>query len=243
MNQIEHTNGNGSATEKPRNIILQGIVGSTAYGLAHEGSDVDRLGIYAAPSTHFWGLTPVKESIVTTQPDITLHEIGKYVRLALKCNPTVIELMWLPEEFVELCNPAGFELRDIRSKFLSARAVRTAYLGYATQQFTRLRNKGSFPDVPRSRIEKHARHLVRLCLQARVLHQRGYVPIELLDPERVWNAGHDIANDPLRADGWIRNTEDILDGPGVLAEQPDVVAVEQWLLDVRASYYFSEMEG
>ncbi|MFE0456899.1 nucleotidyltransferase, partial [Streptomyces sp. NPDC058914] len=27
-----------------QNILLSGIVGSTAYGLAHAGSDVDRLG-------------------------------------------------------------------------------------------------------------------------------------------------------------------------------------------------------
>ncbi|MFE6988388.1 DNA polymerase beta superfamily protein, partial [Streptomyces pharetrae] len=27
------------------NILLSGVVGSTAYGLAHEDSDVDRLGV------------------------------------------------------------------------------------------------------------------------------------------------------------------------------------------------------
>lgn len=32
----------------PGAIILSGVVGSTAYGLAHEDSDIDRLGIYAA---------------------------------------------------------------------------------------------------------------------------------------------------------------------------------------------------
>ena len=32
-------------------VLLSGIVGSTAYGLAGPDSDVDRLGMYAAPSS------------------------------------------------------------------------------------------------------------------------------------------------------------------------------------------------
>jgi hypothetical protein len=35
------------------NILLSGIVGSTAYGLANEHSDIDRLGVYAAPTEEF----------------------------------------------------------------------------------------------------------------------------------------------------------------------------------------------
>ncbi|MFD7300744.1 DNA polymerase beta superfamily protein, partial [Streptomyces pharetrae] len=38
------------------NILLSGVVGSTAYGLAHEDSDVDRLGVFAAPTESLHGL-------------------------------------------------------------------------------------------------------------------------------------------------------------------------------------------
>ncbi|MCZ4511792.1 hypothetical protein O3Q52_27155 [Streptomyces sp. ActVer] len=43
------------------NILLSGIVGSTAYGLAHAGSDVDRLGmlaIFRSPCRGFAALVP-----------------------------------------------------------------------------------------------------------------------------------------------------------------------------------------
>ena len=40
-------------------ILLQGIVGSTAYGLAGPDSDVDRLGVYAAPTLDFARLYPL----------------------------------------------------------------------------------------------------------------------------------------------------------------------------------------
>lgn len=35
---------------KPKNIILEGITGSKAYGLDHEGSDIDIKGIYVVPT-------------------------------------------------------------------------------------------------------------------------------------------------------------------------------------------------
>jgi hypothetical protein len=37
----------GRERTPPPNILLAGVVGSTAYGLAHAGSDTDRLGCYA----------------------------------------------------------------------------------------------------------------------------------------------------------------------------------------------------
>jgi len=76
-------------------VLLAGVVGSTAYGLDGPDSDVDRLGVFAAPTIAFHGLTRPRESDVTTAPDQTLHEAGKFCRLALGGNPTVGELMWL----------------------------------------------------------------------------------------------------------------------------------------------------
>jgi uncharacterized protein len=49
-------------------ILLAGIVGSTAYGLADADSDVDRLGMFAAPTRAVLGLHTPRESHVTTKP-------------------------------------------------------------------------------------------------------------------------------------------------------------------------------
>ena len=124
------------------NILLSGVVGSTAYGLASAGSDVDRLGMFAAPTESLLGLRQPKESHVTTGPDKTLHEAGKWCRLALAGNPTVTELVWLPDDLYEIRTGLGDELVGIRTAFLSAGRVRDAYLGYATQQFRKLENRG-----------------------------------------------------------------------------------------------------
>jgi uncharacterized protein len=80
-----------------RAVLLSGIVGSTAYGLARPGSDVDRLGLFAVPTEQLHGLRRPPESHVTHEPDSTLHEAAKWARLALRSNPTVLELAWLPD--------------------------------------------------------------------------------------------------------------------------------------------------
>jgi hypothetical protein len=46
--------------------ILQGIVGSTAYGLATPTSDIDRMGVFVAPTKEIVGFHPPKGTIVTT---------------------------------------------------------------------------------------------------------------------------------------------------------------------------------
>jgi predicted nucleotidyltransferase len=135
------------------NVLLSGIVGSTAYGLAHAGSDVDRLGVFAAPTEQLLGLHRPKESHVGTAPDRTLHEAAKWCRLALGGNPTAMELVWLPAELYEVRTPLGDELTGIRTSLLCAQRVRDAYLGYARQQFSsrraaRARSRRKRADAP-----------------------------------------------------------------------------------------------
>jgi predicted nucleotidyltransferase len=213
-------------------ILLAGVVGSTAYGLAHEGSDVDRLGMFAVPTEELHGLRRPQESVVTHGPDSTFHEAGKAVRLMLSGNPTASELLWL--ESYETCTPLGEELIGLRRSLHSAKAVRSAYLGYADQQFRKL--LGHRPEQ-RAKSAKHARHLVRLLRQAEQLHSTGELTLRLSDPEEVRRLGERIADDPDRARPLLARTEAVLDGSGVLPDAPDEAAAEAWLRRVRRACY------
>jgi predicted nucleotidyltransferase len=213
------------------NILLQGVVGSTAYGLAGPLSDVDRLGVYAAPTRAFHGLRlPIDRaaSVVVHEPeDLTLHEARKFALLALSANPTVTELLWLPS--YETRTALGAELVGIRSAFLCAPRVRDAYLGYAEQQFTRLANKGADRRTP-----KHARHLLRLLHQGETLYATGELTVRLPDPQRYHDFGHAVAADPTLA----RETLDAARYrfstiESALPDRPDEATVEAWLLRVR----------
>lgn len=220
----------------PGTVLLSGIVGSTAYGLADEFSDEDRLGLFAAPTVAFYGLHRPDETHVTIHPDSTYHEAGKFCRLVLGGNPTVTELLWLND--YEVTTPLGEEAVGIRSSFLSAKRVRDAYLGYATQQFRRLENRGdgSFSADTRKRTSKHARHLWRLLFQGSELHQTGNLAV-LLSPNRAASCkafGERVATGDLNlARSALSDAEEAFNAPGVLPERPDEPAVEAWLLKGR----------
>ena len=219
-------------------VLLQGIVGSTAYGLNHAGSDVDRLGVYAAPAVAFHGIElPIDRAAtrVTTDPDSTLHEARKYCVLALSGNPTAMELMWLPDDLYEVRTPLGDALIGIRSSFLCAPRVRDAYLGYAAQQLTRLVNKDTGA-ADRAKVAKHARHLARLAHQGRDLYASGTLTVRLADPRWYRDFGERVAADPEQARALLAEAEAFFGATrSPLPEHPDQVTVERWLLDVRAA--------
>lgn len=220
------------------NLILTGIVGSTAQGLAREGSDVDRLGVFIAPTIQisglYWG--PSKESIVTNNPDATYHEVGKYLRLALKCNPTVLELLWLPNDLIEQANTFGRWLRTIRSSFLSEHAVKTAYGGYARQQARKLeeRGDGTFGSDLRKRTAKHGRHLLRLLRQGRELLETGDLTVKVDNPEEYFAFDNMDVSEMLN----IYSTEDqaFMNTKSVLPKDPDIKGIEYYLNTTRLTF-------
>ncbi|MFD0785319.1 DNA polymerase beta superfamily protein [Micromonospora azadirachtae] len=221
-------------------LLLSGIVGSVAYGLAGPGSDTDRIGIFAAPTVAFHGLYPPRESVVTTDPDVTLHEARKWCRLALSGNPTATELAWLPEDCYETRTGFGERLVAIRAAFLSAPRVRDAYLGYASQQFRKLeaRGDGTFSADVRRRTAKHARHLARLLHQGRKLYATGVLEIRLEDPQWFRTFGERVAAGELDAARTLlaEAEQDFARTRTPLPDRPDEATVERWLLDVRAAH-------
>lgn len=218
--------------------ILKGVVGSTAYGLAHADSDVDRLAVHLSPIEDVltWGAKP---TYVSTDPDVTSHDVGKYLQLALKGNPTVLELLWLPQ--YEVMTDWGEVLVLHANALLSADAVRNAYGGYAMQQIRRLRNRAdnSFSADTRKRKPKHARHCFRLLIQGEVLLRTGRLQIVLAEDQKktLWNISEMAERDE---DEWLEEQFEAYDKrlqeayeKTVLPEHPDVYRVRDLLLKIR----------
>ena len=181
-------------------ILLKGVVGSTAYGLATPESDVDYMGVYMEPKESFLGLRLVQEKDLTVhntsdELDTTFHEVGKFFRLALKSNPSIMELLWLPKVLYTDISDFGLEILDSRHWFASAPLVRDAYLGYATQQFRLLERDGNFGSDMKKRTEKHARHLYRLLIQGFELYRTGELSVQLdaFDVIKVREFGQRVA--------------------------------------------------
>lgn len=196
-------------------ILLRGIVGSTAYGLAGPDSDQDYLGFFLAPLDSVLGLDgpeAVKTTRVGHAPDSTLHEVGKYLSLALKCNPTVLELLWLPSYEIESDASTAIILQ--RQYFLSERYVRNAFGGYAKQQADRLMSrhaegKDGFSSDIKNRTAKHARHCARLLHQGEELLRTGDMTVDVSEHRDALFALGDIAaRDPEK---FYRTFEQLID--------------------------------
>src|SRR5208283_1719813 len=100
-------------------IIYRCQVGSKAFGLAAEDSDDDLRGIYLPPARLHWSLRRLPEQIEfkAEERDEVYWELEKYLRLALKANPNVLETLWT--NLVRLADETAQELRAMRQAFLS----------------------------------------------------------------------------------------------------------------------------
>ena len=160
--------GGPDSTDLYKFVIYRCIVGSTAYGLTREGSDMDRRGFYLPPADLEWSLAEVPEQLETDNEEV-YWEIEKFIRLALKANPNVLECLYSP--MVETCTSLARELIDMRHIFLSQYIHRT-YNAYVLSQFKKLeqdlRNHGQVR-------WKHVMHLIRLLLSGVVVLKHGFV--------------------------------------------------------------------
>jgi uncharacterized protein len=84
-------------------VIYRCVIGSQAYGLADANSDVGRRGIYLAPAELHWSLYVVPEQLENHATQEAYWELQKFLVLALKANPSVLECLYTP--LVEKATP------------------------------------------------------------------------------------------------------------------------------------------
>ncbi|MBD3885287.1 nucleotidyltransferase domain-containing protein [Phormidium tenue FACHB-886] len=156
-------------------VIYRCVVGSRAYGLDHEASDIDRRGIYLPPAPLHWSLYGIPEQLENAVTQECYWELQKFLILALKANPNVLECLYTP--LVEVATPIATELLQLREIFLSQLVYQT-YNSYVLSQFKKmeqdLRTKGEIR-------WKHAMHLIRLLLSGITVLKEGFVPVQVED--------------------------------------------------------------
>lgn len=82
-------------------LLLVAVVGSRAHGLADDDSDIDRRGFYVPAARAHFSLDGAPAQLVHDDDQLCFWEVGKFVRLALAANPTVLEMLYSPViEFV-----------------------------------------------------------------------------------------------------------------------------------------------
>jgi hypothetical protein len=140
-------------------IIYRCVVGSRAYGLDNNQSDTDRRGIYLAPSELQWCLFGAPEQFEDNGQQSCYWELQKFIVMALKANPNILECLYSP--LVEKVSPLAAELLAMRQGFLSQMIFQT-FNGYAMSQFKKIeQDRRNHNGEVRW---KHAMHLLRLLI-------------------------------------------------------------------------------
>lgn len=211
-----------------RNIVLEAVTGSKAYGLDHANSDTDKMGVFVAPTIKVAGLrwNSSSESWSDAGPegdDTTYHEIGKFLRLTLKSNPTLIELYFMEE--YDIIDEVGKGLLDLREHVLHTDGIRRAYHAYAQSQIRRV-----FEDYPDHK-PKMARHALRIARQGCQLLFTGALNVRVDDPQEYFDLDY-YSYDQLQ-DKLTREVSAIQTVPSILPDKPNEDMVEDFLIEVR----------
>ncbi|GEA32957.1 nucleotidyltransferase domain-containing protein [Clostridium diolis] len=135
------------------NIIYLTLSGSIGYGTNIDNSDVDLRGITIERKENIYGFQSF-EQFEDTATDTVIYGLRKFVSLALKGNPNILELLGTKDEHIIYMNKYGEALRKNRELFLSKRVIHT-FGNYATAQLRRLQNALARDEYPKEEKEKH----------------------------------------------------------------------------------------
>ncbi|NEO69610.1 nucleotidyltransferase domain-containing protein [Moorena sp. SIO3H5] len=213
-------------------VIYRCVVGSRAFGLDDENSDIDRRGIYLPPAVVHWSLYGIPEQLENHETQECYWELQKFIILALKANPNVLECLYTP--LVETATSLAEELLAIRDIFLSKLVYQT-YNGYVMSQFKKMeqdfRTKGAV------RL-KHAMHLIRLLLSGITVLKEGFVPVKVEEYRQQLLA---IRRDEMpweEVTAWRLSLHQEFDAAFAntnLPERPDYEAANEFLIRARQS--------
>ena len=154
-------------------VIYRCVIGSRAYGLDDAESDTDRRGIYLPPADLHWSLYGVPEQLENDETQEVYWEIQKFLVLALKANPNVLECLFTP--LVEMATPLGRRI---------ARNANRLSLPHGVPDVQRLRDVAVQADAGPLRNQgnvkwKHVMHLIRLLISGTRVLREGFVPVRV----------------------------------------------------------------
>lgn len=135
------------------NIIYLTLSGSIGYGTNLDNSDIDLRGITIERKENIYGFQSF-EQFEDAETDTVIYGLKKFVSLALKGNPNILELLGTKDEHIIYMNKYGELLRKNRELFLSKKVIYT-FGNYATAQLRRLQNALARDQYPQEEKEKH----------------------------------------------------------------------------------------
>jgi len=113
--------------------------GSHLYGTNTPDSDIDTRGVFVASLEYFLGFAKRAERFSDKVTDTEYHSIQHFFKLALKCNPNIIEYFFIPDSQMITSSKEWDLIVENRNLFISSKAKYT-FTGYAFSQMKRIKN-------------------------------------------------------------------------------------------------------
>jgi hypothetical protein len=250
-----------------RGMILRVQVGSGVHGTSITGQDDrDEMGLCLEPSQFVTGLARVPRGTGGEGPsvrfeqyerhtawdrpgglanrsgagdlDVIIYSARKWARLALLGNPTVLLVLFVPDEEVVYRDPVGAELVSNAHRFVS-RLAAVRFLGYLRgQQASMTGQPGAHTNRPElvalhGYDTKYAMHALWLGLQGVELLTTGRITLPVPEPHRAYlrsvRRGERSLAEVLDAIADAEARLVTLRDSSAVPEQPDRAWVDAWL--------------
>ncbi|MFA6159157.1 MAG: nucleotidyltransferase domain-containing protein [Candidatus Paceibacterota bacterium] len=244
------------------NLAYETMMGSVAYGVSNDSSDMDVYGVVMPPKElvfpHItgeisgfgrqiqrfsqWQEHGIKALDKTW--DFSIYGIVNFMQLAMDNNPNILDSIFTPVRCVISTTAVGTMIRENR-RLLLHKGSWPKFKGYAYQQMSKIRSKkatGKRAEL----IEKHgydtkfAYHVVRLLNQGEQILATGDMDIELCREQLKSVRRGEWTLEQLEE--WAKTKERTLDElytKSTLRHGPDEPAVRQVLVDCLEHHYGS----
>lgn len=133
------------------NIIFKAIVGSQSYGTSIPESDIDYKGVYLQSNDEILS-SRYKDQYQVTK-DECYYEVARFLQLLQTANPTVLELLYSPNECIVKSSPQFDLIVACRDKFLTKKCLQS-FGGYASAQIKKARGLNKKMNYEHNRIER-----------------------------------------------------------------------------------------
>jgi predicted nucleotidyltransferase len=132
-----------------KGLLFYTLSGSHAYGTSRPESDKDWRGIFVLPQPIYRSAFQTIEILETfrQEKDAVVYELKKFVKLLVDQNPNIMELLWAPDDCIQLVHNDFKPLFENRDLFISKKAKFT-FSGYAHSQLQRIKGHNKWINNP-----------------------------------------------------------------------------------------------
>jgi hypothetical protein len=130
-------------------LFYEVVGGSQSHGTNTPESDIDLRGYYHVPIEYRSGLGSVENQSMDSSHDIEYYNMKRAFELLMKANPNQIELLWIPEDCIQIYKKAIMDdLFDNRDLFISKVAY-TSHFQYAKSQIGKAKGRNKWVNNPK----------------------------------------------------------------------------------------------